>query len=136
MTRFVLPVLSALLAFANNVDAKSKEDQILLYQFTANECAVGPKGTEINVKREACVKLDARSLKPAIDPKRMKWLDEVNSGEVQCALQVYENTNCVGEPKFNILLPESVTKCYDSDPTEPIRSAKLHCAPNMFIEEK
>lgn len=134
MTRFVLPALSALLAFAAKVDAKSREDQIRLYQFTADDCAVGPKGAQVDAKREACVQLDARSLKPAIDTKRKKWLDDMNDGDLQCALKLYENTNCDGEAVELIMLPEGVTECHTSG-SEPIRSAKFHCANKVDITE-
>src|SRR4051812_18704347 len=97
MTRIVLPILGALLAAFSSVDAKSKKDQIHLYQFEKGQCLEAPKGGNVDLERDQCTNLDARSVKAALNPTRTKWLDDVNNDHIECFLAVYSEPFCKGD---------------------------------------
>jgi hypothetical protein len=136
MVRLAPFVLSALLsALATSVDAKSKGDQIRAYQWTSDNCNDMPKGGNVDIKRNECVNIDARSFKPTIDQKRKKWLDDINKGHLQCALVVYDRPNCPNathEADSMMLLPKEIDECYTTPDTYSIGSVKFFCAPSIF----
>jgi hypothetical protein len=138
MTRLVPLVLSALLStFTAGVDAKSKNDQVRLYEFIGDRCDEHPKGANIDIKRGECLNIDARSLKPRIDEKRSKWINEVNDGKVECALYVYEKPACEGGEHEEVLsLPEQIDKCYTSPTKYALNSVKFICDKSLKIDKR
>jgi hypothetical protein len=128
MTRLVLLLLGVLLsALASGVDAKSKGDQIRMYQFTSDYCDGMPDGANIDIKREECVNINARSIKPTSDKKREKWLSDINNGATSCALIVWDGPGCTKDNEAFIEFPENVGKCYTSATHMPIRSVMFTC---------
>ena len=135
MTRIILPALGALLALVSNVDAKSKKDQVQLYQFTSDNCLDGPKGSNIELERDRCVDIDARSVKAMLDPKRQKWVGDVNNNLVDCGLVVYESPGCKQQIESPKLLPGGLGACVTKDGPKQIRSARFYCAANIPVSE-
>jgi hypothetical protein len=136
MTRLVPLVLSVLLsAFVFGVDAKSKGDQIRVYQFTNDFCDGHPKGANIDAKRDHCVELDGRSIKPEIDEKRAKWLEGVNDGTLRCDLLLYEESGCpIDQHDVTLPLPVEMNLCQTSSSLYAFRSAKFTCSPPTTVE--
>lgn len=136
MTRLVPLLLSALLSvFASGVDAKSKGDQIRMYQFTSDYCDGMPSGANIDVKRDECVEIDARSIRPRLDEKRKKWLSDVNNGATQCALIIWDGPGCSGENEDLMDFPQEIEHCYTAATHKPIRSVKFYCGPDFIATE-
>ncbi|KAH3957081.1 hypothetical protein HBI23_132430 [Parastagonospora nodorum] len=132
MTRLTPILLSALLsALTTSVGAKSKGDQVRLYQWTSDKCNDMPKGGNIDVKRNECVNIEGRSFRPKIDTKRQKWLDEVNDGNLQCALVIFDQSNCPEQDQADSImyLPHDIDECYTSPTTYSVGSVKFLCAP-------
>ncbi|CAO2651557.1 Nn.00g041270.m01.CDS01 [Neocucurbitaria sp. VM-36] len=133
MTRLVSFVLSALLTLLAVVHAKSKGDQIRLYAFTSDYCYGPPAGSNVDIKRDECVDIHngARSVKPMIDPKRSKWLDDVNKGATFCEMITYQTVGCLAGQELNSNpLPEKLHQCvHPGRPGEPISlfSVKFQC---------
>jgi hypothetical protein len=128
MTRLVPLLLGALLsALASGVDAKSKGDQIRMYQFTSDYCDGMPDGANIDIKREECVNVNARSIKPMFDDKRRKWFDDIGNGATNCALIVWDGPGCTNDNEAAIDFPENIGRCYTSATHMPIRSVKFTC---------
>ncbi|KAF2027573.1 hypothetical protein EK21DRAFT_91366 [Setomelanomma holmii] len=127
ITLLLLSVLLAFLAFAG-VDAKSKADQIRVYQFTGDHCVGAPKGANIDLKRNECVNVDARSVKAMLDPKRTKWLTDVNNGGHRCFLVGSHSIDCPDNDKDVVLqeIPHDMADCVNGGPL-PIRSVKFVC---------
>ncbi|KAH7379420.1 hypothetical protein DE146DRAFT_682525 [Phaeosphaeria sp. MPI-PUGE-AT-0046c] len=77
MTLLVPLILGTLLStLASGVDAKSKTDQIRVYQFISDDCDGSPHGANVDIKRNECVDLGSRSVKPRLDERRMKWIED------------------------------------------------------------
>ncbi|KAJ4363530.1 Mitochondrial GTPase 1 [Neocucurbitaria cava] len=114
MTRVISFLLSALVALLAVVHAKSKGDQIRVYAFTSDWCYGPPAGPNIDVKRDECKNIPdgVRSIKPMFDPKRSKWLDDVNAGGTYCEVVTYKSLNCQDGMEFNFnALPENLHAC-------------------------
>ena len=137
MTLLLPLVLGTLLAtLTSGVDAKSKSDQIRLYQFVTDNCNGAPLGANVDIKRDHCVSLDARSVKPRHDEKRDKWLDEVNDGHVNCWLVVYAQADCSSPDSAALVgmsLPNEIDDCYSTSSSDTIRSAKFFCDPKELV---
>lgn len=132
MTRLTPVVLGVLLsALTTSVNAKSKGDQIRLYQWISDKCNDMPKGGNIDVKRNECVNIEGRSFRPKIDTKRQKWLDEVNDGNLQCVLAIFDQANCPQQDQSDsmMFLPHDIDDCYTSPTTYSVGSVKFVCVP-------
>ena len=131
MTLLVPLFLSSLLStLPSSVNAKSKSDQIRLYQFVTDNCDGSPLGANVDIKLGHCVGLDARSVKPRVDEKRKKWVDDVNSGDLYCWLAIYDQAGCTGAASGSLasmLLPAEIDDCYTASSSDTIRSAKFVC---------
>jgi hypothetical protein len=139
MTRIILPILGGLLALVAGVDAKSKKDMVHLYQFTSDDCLDTPSGGNVDLERDECVKINARSLTLKIDSKRKKWLDEINQGKHMCAVTIYRDSGCMDDPKDNkvvthLLVPHEMDKCHTEEEM-PVHWAKFHCGPHISNDE-
>jgi hypothetical protein len=134
MARVVTIVLCALLALFCGVHAKSKEDQIRLYQFVTDLCDGNPLGSNIDLKRNNCVNINARSIKPRIDEKRKKWVDDVNHGVVECGLYVYDVPNCPADQAVAMMtLPGEIDQCFTHGSPSTFRSVKFTCGQAIEI---
>tara|TARA_R110002003_G_scaffold40_13_gene2761 strand:- start:5280 stop:5813 length:534 start_codon:yes stop_codon:yes gene_type:complete len=136
MARRVSLLLSFLLAFLVivNVEAKSKADQIRAYQFTSDYCVGDPKGANVDLQRDHCVNVDARSVKPVVDAKRLKWLSDVNNGAHSCYLMSFDSPDCPDTQNVGVTvmeLPPAFNKCVTS--SQPIRSVKFVCGLKMSV---
>jgi hypothetical protein len=135
MTRLAPFVLSALLSgLAISVDAKSKGDQIRVYQWTSDNCNDMPKGGNLDVKRNECVNIEGRSFRPRVDTKRKKWVDDVNDGDIQCVVAIYDAPDCPNTtlPDSMMLLPQEIDDCYTSPTGYAVGSVRFVCAPATF----
>jgi hypothetical protein len=137
MTRLVPLLLSALLStFTSGVDAKSKGDQVRVYQFTSDFCDGAPKGANVDIKRGECVNIAGRSIKPRVDEKRRKWIDQVNHGSVECALFIYETPNCEDGEQSVMYLPKGIDDCYTSPSAYTLNSLKFVCDKTITVSQK
>jgi hypothetical protein len=131
MTRLAPLILSVLLSgLFQSVDAKSTKSQIRLYQFTSDECDGHPKGSNVDVKEgnSTCIDVDGRSFRPRLDEKRAKWLGELQEGNIECGLKLYNQPKCNnGDLEEMIALPDEIDMCYTSPTTKAIRSVQFVC---------
>jgi len=142
MTRIILPIVGGLLALVSGVDAKSKKDRVHLYQFTSDQCLDTPSGGNVDLERDKCVKINARSLTLKIDSQRKKWLDDVNHGKHMCAVTLYRDSGCVdghqdkddSKVVTHIIVPNMMEKCHTEEEM-PVHWAKFSCRPHFGNEE-
>ncbi|KAH7067830.1 hypothetical protein FB567DRAFT_585399, partial [Paraphoma chrysanthemicola] len=133
----ILTFLLALLASVR-VEAKSKADQIRAYQFDTDYCVGNPKGSNIDLPRDKCVNIaGGRSVKPVVDTKRVKWLNDVNNGAHTCYLMSFSDPDCPDTKEADrvgvLELPAGFDKCITK--TLPVRSAKFVCGLKFVVNE-
>jgi hypothetical protein len=135
MTRLILPIVGGLLALASGVNAKSKKDMVHLYEFTSDGCQGNPLGGNIDLVRDECVKINARSLTLEIDSKRKGWLNDVNHGHIQCGVSLYRDSGCHYKKEVATLrVPDEMGQghCHTEEEL-PVTWAKFHCHPELFV---
>jgi hypothetical protein len=133
----ILPIVGGLLALTSSVDAKSKKDMVHLYEFMSDGCQGNPLGGNIDLVRDECVKINARSITLEIDSKRKTWLDDVNNGLIQCAVSVYRDSGChKSKAVATLQVPDEMGQghCHTEEEL-PVSWAKFYCGPDIFTSQ-
>jgi hypothetical protein len=132
MSCLIVLLVAALLcaiSHAKHGPEKIKGDSIHLYQWVSDYCDGTPYGYNANLymQRDKCISLEARSVRPRFDAKHKEWLQQVNTGTLQCKLLMWNNPGCMGDYNAIMDVPEDFDKCYTTPEHFPKRSAKFAC---------
>ncbi|KAJ4294187.1 hypothetical protein N0V90_007877 [Kalmusia sp. IMI 367209] len=112
-------VLAVALLALSGVDAK-RRDKVQYSTYSSSDCNGHPlEGKLYDLKlnkhgRSECTSIDADSFKFHKHPKDKNnhWIDDVNSGKIQCYATLYRGIGCLGSKSLaHISLPEKFNNC-------------------------